>query len=265
MSVKAKDLLESNQLSAAVAELTQDVKAHPTDRHLRTFLFELLCFQGEYQRAGNQLDVIGLKDQKTGVGIEVYRQLLQAEVTRRRVFEGATRPTFLLDPPPHVLHQLDGIICLQQGRAGEAKELFEKAASLRPSCDGRVNGQPFVSLRDSDDRIGAVLEVFIRNTYAWIPVEQVRALRIDPPKQLRDLLWIPVSIEIEDGQGGEAFMPVLYVGSEKDENEQVRLGRLTEWINLGEGIAGGLGQRTFLIDDSERSLLEIRDLEIHRP
>lgn len=263
--MKAKDLLESNQLSAAVAELTQDVKAHPTDTHLRTFLFELLCFQGEYQRAANQLDVIGLKNEKAGVGIEVYRSLLRAEVTRRRVFEGEAGPTFLLDPPQHVRYQLDGIACLRQGRAGDAKELFAKAASLRPRCVGLVNGQAFSSLRDSDDRVSAVLEVCVRDTYAWIPFEQVRTLKVDPPKQLRDLLWAPVSIEIDNGQGGEAFVPVLYAGSEKDDNEQVRLGRLTEWINLGEGIAGGVGQRTFVIDDGERSLLEIRDLEIRHP
>ena len=263
--MNGKELLESSQLSAAVAELTQQVKTHPTDTHLRTFLFELLCFQGDYQRASKQLDVIGLKDESTGIGIEIYRNLLQAEGTRRRVFDGVAQPTFLLDPPQHVLHQLDGIACLQQGRAGDAKEIFAKAESLRPTYLGRVNGQPFSSLRDSDDRISAILELFINRTYAWIPFEQVRALKLDPPKQLRDLLWAPVSVEIENGQGGEAFVPVLYVGSEQDDNEQVRLGRLTEWINLGEGIAGGVGQRTFMIDNGERSLLEIRDLTMHQP
>jgi type VI secretion system protein ImpE len=263
--VKAKDLLEFSQLSAAVADLTQDVKAHPTDTHLRTFLFELLCFQGEYQRAGNQLDVIGLKDEKAGIGIEVYRQLLQAEITRRRVFTGAARPTFLLDPPQHVLHQLDGIACLQLGQAGEAKALFAQAGILRPRCEGVVNGHSFTAWRDSDDRISSILEVLIRETYAWIPFEQIHTVRLEPPRQLRDLLWAPITIEVEGGQGGEAFVPVLYAGSEHDDNEQVRLGRLTDWINLGEGIAGGVGQRTFIMDIGERSLLEIRDLTMQQP
>jgi type VI secretion system protein ImpE len=210
--MNAKALLESSQLSAAVAELTQQVKARPSDSQLRTFLFELLCFQGDYQRASKQLDVIGLKDEKSGIGIEIYRNLLQAEGTRRRVFEGVARPTFLLDPPQHVLHQLEGIACLQQGHAGDAKERFAKAEHLRPSYRGRVNGQSFSSLQDSDDRISPVLELFINNTYAWIPFEQVRTLKLDPPKQLRDLLWAPMSVEIENGQGGEAFVPVLYPG-----------------------------------------------------
>lgn len=263
--MNAKALLESNQLSAAVAELTQQVKARPSDHQLRTFLFELLCFQGDYLRAGKQLDVIGLKDERSGIGIEIFRNLLQAEGMRRRVFDGVAQPTFLLDPPQHVWHQLEAIACLQQGRAGEAKEILAKADRLRPTYRGQVNGHPFSSLRDSDDRICAVVEVLINKTYAWVPFEQVRTLKLAPPQQLRDLLWAPVSIEIENGQGGEAFVPVLYAGSEQDDNEQVRLGRLTEWINLGEGIAGGLGQRTFMIDNEERSLLEIRDLTIHQP
>lgn len=263
--MNAQTLLESNQLSAAVAELTQQVKARPTDTQLRTFLFELLCFQGDYPRASKQLDVIGLKDEKAGVGIEIYRNLLQAEGTRRRVFEGVEQPTFLLDPPQHVVHQLEGIARLQQGRTGEAKDMFAEAERLRPSYTGHVNGQPFSSIRDSDDRVGSVLEAFVNQTYTWIPFEQVRTLKLSPPKQLRDLLWAPVTVEIENGQGGEAFVPVLYAGSEHDENEQVRLGRLTEWIDLGEGIAGGLGQRTFMIDNGEHSLLEIQDLTMTQP
>lgn len=262
--MKAKELLEANQLSATIAELTRDVKAHPTDTGLRTFLFEVLCFQGDYQRAQKQLDVIGLQNEKAGIGIEVYRALLRAEAIRRRVFNGTGRPTFLLDPPPHVLCNLDGIASLCLGNAVEAKSHFAKAAGLCPAVAGTVNGKPCLSLRDSDDRLGAVLEVFIRDTYAWIPFEQIQKLSIAQPKQLRDLLWLPVSLEIENGQGGEAYVPVLYAGSEEDDNEQVRLGRMTEWVNLGEGLAGGVGQRTFVMDDGELSFLEIRAIELHR-
>jgi protein involved in temperature-dependent protein secretion len=56
------------------------------------------------------------------------------------------------------------------------------------------------------------------------------------------------------------FLPVLYVGSEQHESEQVRLGRITEWVGLGGGLVGGAGQKTFIIDDGEKALLEIREL-----
>jgi type VI secretion system protein ImpE len=259
--VKAKELLDANQLSAAISELTQDVKAHPTDTRLRTFLFEALCFQGDYQRAEKQLEVIGVQNEKAGIGIEIYRSLLQAEAARRRVFQGASRPTFLLSPPEHVNCRLDGLLHLSRGETAEAKELLSKAVTLSPKLSGKINGNPFSSFRDSDDRISSILEVFIKNTYAWIPFEQIRQLQVSQPKNFRDLLWVPATIEIENGQGGEAYVPALYSGSEEDENEQVRLGRITEWINLGEGMAGGIGQRTFIVDDKDTSILELQNVE----
>ncbi|MEO8340702.1 MAG: tetratricopeptide repeat protein, partial [Nitrospirota bacterium] len=96
--MKAKELLEANQLSAAIEALTQDVKKQPTDTHLRTFLFEVLCFAGEYERAERQLDVIGHQNESAGIGVEVYRQLLRADKSRQRWFAEGLRPTFLLEP-----------------------------------------------------------------------------------------------------------------------------------------------------------------------
>ncbi len=60
------------------------------------------------------------------------------------------------------------------------------------------------------------------------------------------------------------YLPALYSGSDTDENELVRLGRITEWIDLGEGLVGGRGLKTFLVDDTECSLLEVHELHINR-
>ena len=82
------------------------------------------------------------------------------------------------------------------------------------------------------------------------------------PNFLRDLLWVPAHVECQDGQQGEVYLPTLYPGSESDESAHVRLGRITEWVNLGEGLVGGLGLKTFVIGDAETSLLEMSELEI---
>jgi type VI secretion system protein ImpE len=123
----------------------------------------------------------------------------------------------------------------------------------------------FSQFRDSDDRFGPVIEAFINNTYVWIAIESVKSLVLSAPSYLRDLMWMPAKLECQGGEGGDAFLPVLYAGSEQDENEQVRLGRMTEWVALGEGLVGGVGQKTFLVDGGERALLEIRELMIDPP
>jgi type VI secretion system protein ImpE len=96
--MKAKELLDAGHLDAAIEQLNQEVKSHPTDSRQRTFLFELLCFAGDYQRAARQLDVIG-QQQAAEVGVQVYRDILVAETARRRLFAEGLRPRFLFDTP----------------------------------------------------------------------------------------------------------------------------------------------------------------------
>ena len=262
--MKAKELLEANQLSAAIAALTQDVKKQPTDTHLRTFLFELLCFAGEYERAERQLDVIGHQNESAGIGVEVYRQLLKADKARQRWFAEGLKPTFLLDPPFWTQHQLEAGNHLRGQQTEEAKALLRQAASESPKIQGVVNGKPFDDFRDSDDRLGPILEVFLRENYVWLPCEQIKKITIPKPKQLRDLLWTPATIEAGDGATGDVYLPVLYVASHSEEDDQLRLGKITDWRGLGDGLAGGVGQKTFLADASEISILEIRDIEFHK-
>jgi type VI secretion system protein ImpE len=257
----AKELLDQDHLSAAITELSQDIKHHPTDARLRTFLFELLCFAGEYDRAVQQLDVIGHKNDKVGIGVEIYKQLLRAEADRRRYFVHGLKPRFLSEVPEHVALTMDANNQLREGHATEAKALHERVQSLRPPLRGRMKGHPFASFRDSDDRTAGILEVLLRDSYVWVPFERIRKIVVPQPKHLRDLLWTPVSIETEDGAAGEAFLPVLYTGSESNADDKVRLGRITEWLDLGAGLAGGIGQKTFLVDDREVSILEIGELE----
>jgi type VI secretion system protein ImpE len=56
---QGKALFGAAKVEAASEEVTRQVKAHPADASHRTFLFELLCFAGEWDGAENQLDAIG--------------------------------------------------------------------------------------------------------------------------------------------------------------------------------------------------------------
>jgi type VI secretion system protein ImpE len=64
---------------------------------------------------------------------------------------------------------------------------------------------------------------------------------------------------------GDVFVPALYVGSHGNEDDQVRLGRMTSWRAIEDQLVAGAGQRVFLVDDDEVSLLELRDVEFDRP
>jgi type VI secretion system protein ImpE len=259
--VKAKELLDAGRLSAAIEQLNQEVRSHPTDSHLRTFLFELLCFAGDYQRAERQLDALGQQEATAEVGVQVYRNVLVAERARRRLFSEGLRPNFLLDPPRYVHLHLEAVNRLREGNPTEAIGLLEQSDSSRPHLKGRIEGQPFLECRDGDDILAPFLEVIVHNTYIWLPFEQIKHLTIMIPKRLRDLLWVPATLESHHGSVGEVFLPVLYAGSSEHADDQVKLGRMTDWQPVADGLAQGVGQHLLFIDGQDRGILEVREIE----
>jgi len=259
--VKAKELLDTGQLSAAIAQLNQDVRSQPTDSHLRTFLFELLCFAGDFTRAERQLDVIAQQEATPEAGVQVYRNVLEAERARQRLFSEGLRPNFLFEPPSYVHLHLKAVNRLREANYTEVGALLEESASSRSHFKGRLDGDPFHDFRDGDDLLAPVLEVIVHNTYVWLPFEQIKRLMIPTPKRLRDLLWIPAMLESHHGPVGEVFLPVLYAGSSEHADDQVKLGRMTDWQGVTDELAFGLGQHLFFIDGQDRGLLEVRELE----
>jgi type VI secretion system protein ImpE len=93
-----------------------------------------------------------------------------------------------------------------------------------------------------------------------VPFEHIQRLEIQPPKELRDLIWTKAILELTTGTVAEVFLPVLYPNSYKHENELVRLGRMTDWKSLPNEIYVGYGLRTFLSDSKEKTLFEISSL-----
>jgi type VI secretion system protein ImpE len=230
--MNARELYQAGRLTEAIEALTAEVRSNPTDGQRRTFLFELLCFAGAFDRAGKQLDVLGQRGQEAAMGMLLYRAALHAEQTRQQMFAADQLPFTTRDPG---------------------------------SVAGTLNGTPFASLVDADPRIGARLEVFAAGEYLWLPFEHIASIRIEPPKRLRDLVWTPAIVRpsstFKGGELGEVLLPALAPGTWRHADPQVQLGRVTDWHELPDGREAPIGQKLLLVDDEEVSLLEVRELE----
>jgi type VI secretion system protein ImpE len=255
--MNAKELLDQGKLSAAIEQVTQEVRTKPSDASTRIFLFELLCFSGDLDRAEKHLDVIAHQSNEMQVGAEVYREVLHAEKARRAVFRDGAQPSFLTTPPDYAAFHLEALALQKNQQPGKARALLEKALLLHPSLPGQVDGKPFEEFEDSDVFLGPFLELLVNNRYAWLPFEQIASIEISKPAHLRDLLWARAKLEAKRGDLGEVFLPVLYPGSGENPNEAVKLGRMTDWLDVGEGLTRGCGHRMFLIDGAERAMLEV--------
>lgn len=229
-ALRAREFFEQGKVREAQNELTAYLREHPSEVPERTFLFELLCFSGDYDRAEKQLAALTNDDPKTEMAAILYRSALHAERTRHRVFEN---------------------------------QEFSKDQPASPP--GRLNGEDFRSLRDADPDLGARLEVFAAGAYLWIPFEHIALVEMGAPTRLRDTLWAPALVRtgpaFKGRELGEVLIPAVYPFSWKDSDESAWLGRTTRWTADDEGKEYPSGQRVLLVDDKEVPFLEIRSLE----
>jgi type VI secretion system protein ImpE len=232
--MNATELYRAGRLDEAIQALGAALRDDPADAQRRTFLFELLCFAGHYDRAEKQLDILADGGPEAEMGTLVYRGALNAERTRQEMFASGRLPEG--GPPAHAVA-------------------------------GSLNGRRCASLTDADPRIGARLEVFAAGQYLWIPFEHIDSVRMEPPRQLRDLLWAPAILRTGPSfrgmELGEVLLPVLTPLAWRDTDAEVRLGRVTEWAALDDGREAPAGQRILLADGEEIPLLEVRELVIH--
>jgi type VI secretion system protein ImpE len=231
--VIAEQLYQAGRVDEAIQTLGSTLRSNPADVRARTFLFELLCFAGEYDRAARQLDVVADSSKEAGLGAMLYRSALHAERTRQELF-------------------------LSVGQVG--------GEAPPTAVTGTLNGEPFQTIEDADPRIGARLEVFAAGQYTWVPFADLAEVRMEEPRRLRDLLWAPARVKagarMRDFEFGEVLVPAVAPLSWQHADWQVRLGRQIDWQTLPDGEELPLGPKMLLIDGELIPILEVRELVI---
>lgn len=226
-----KDFFNAGRVTDAIAALSAWLRDNPGDVPQRTFLFELLCFAGQYDRAEKQLSVLSQGDKGTQLGATLYYSALHAERNRNELFRTETFPK----------------------------------TDASPEISGTLNGKPFTSFRDADPDVGARLEVYAAGAYLWIPFRHIVSIAMGPPQKLRDMLWADAMVmtgpSFKGTDLGQVIIPAVYPFSWKDPDESVWLGRTTVWNADAHGKEYPSGQKVFLVDGEEFPLLEVRQLE----
>ncbi len=233
----AQELFKAGKLEEAIQSLGVELRDNPADVQRRTFLFELLSLAGDLDRAEKQLDIVADGNPEAGMGSLVYRSAIHADRIRRRMFEVGGFPQ--VEPPGPVT--------------------------------GTLNGEPFASLRDADPRIAGRLEVYAAGQYTWLPFEHIASVTMKPPTHLRDLIWAPAVVkpgpkfDVLTIELGDVLLPVMTPLSWQHANDDIRLGRVTDWEELDGGQVVPIGQKLLLVDDEPVPILEVRSLVIDQP
>lgn len=260
----AEQSLREGRVQDALAELQAQVRKEPANAKYRIFLFQLLAVLGQWERALNQLNVLGEMDASSLPMVQTYREAIRCERFRADVFAGRRSPLVFGDPAPWVALVLEALRLTAEGHPAQARTVRDQAFEVAPATAGMLDGQPFAWLADADPRLGPMLEAVVNGRYYWIPFQRIRTLALEPPADLRDYVWMPVRFTWANGGETVGLIPARYPGSEASADPLIQLGRKTEWRDGGAETWLGLGQRLLTTDQGEYALLDIRriDLEV---
>jgi type VI secretion system protein ImpE len=260
--VKAEELIKAGRPTEALAELNQAIRAKPDDAGLRVFLFQLNCVLGRWDKALTQLGVLADLSAETRMLAQIFGPVVKCEALRSEVFAGKTTPLIFGEPLEWVGYLVQANTLVAQGRYDSAAALRDRAFESAPACAGSVDGKPFEWIADADTRLGPMLELILDGKYYWVPLCRISRIAIEPPSDLRDLVFTPAQFVWTNGGEATGHIPTRYAGTEKSTDGLLTLARKTEWRELPEGFAIGLGQRLLATNDAEYSLLECKKIDL---
>lgn len=261
---QAEALLKSGDLAGCLKEVTERVRKDASATAPRVFLFQLFCVLGQWERARRQLYILKDMDASTVPMFETYDAVIQCEHIRQAVFAGKRTALMFGKPSQWSADLSAGLAALAEGRADEAERLRDQAFENAPESKGTINGDAFEWIADADGRLGPVLEAFINGHYYWVPMNCIASMRLEPPEDLRDLVWAPAEFKWANEGEAVGFIPARYPGSESAEDSRLALARLTEWEELGNDLVIGHGQRLLVTDQNDYPFLGVTEIIIEQ-
>lgn len=256
----AEQAVKNGDPTAALQTLQDQVRRNPSDARLRTFLFQLLCVVGQWDRALNQLNVAAELDPGALAMAQMYREALQCERLRAEVFGGKRSPVIFGEPPQWMALLIESLLVRGTERNAESQPLRERAFEDAPPTTGSIDGQPFEWIADADMRLGPVCEAVINGRYYWIPFDRLSRIDLEAPVDLRDVVWMPAHFQFANGGESVGLIPTRYPDSENSDDPQVRLARKTIWREEAPDVFVGLGQRVLATDSGEHAIMDLRTI-----
>ncbi|MFT7639768.1 MAG: type VI secretion system protein ImpE [Pirellulaceae bacterium] len=258
--MEALEQFNLGDIEAAVSSAIALVKAKPSSIPARLVLAQMLCFQGDLERADKHLETALIQAPEQGLQIALYRQLLRAEISRKECLSEGRLPEFVGEASDIAKLHIEAMIDIREGRSAEAAEKLAQVEEKRPHVTGTCDEKEFTDIRDQDDLTSSFMEVLTSTgKYYWVPFEKLQIVDFEAPKGPWDLLWRQADMVVTDGPTGVVYVPITYYPFDSELTTEHRLGRTTDWIE-SDGVARGIGRREFWLDEDAKSIMEISSL-----
>ena len=262
--------LRDGNLSQHIEAVESRIRRAPDDADLRAQLFQLAAVQGDWVRAADQLRLCSQFSMQSRPMAMMYSQAIDGERQREAVLAGAGAPSFFASHPEwcDLLVQALGVDAADPEKAADlrarALDAAQVSAGALTGAAEEADPEPYAWIGDGDSRLGPVCELLSGGQYGWVPFEDIREIALLAPEGLCDLVWARAEILLKDGRTLPGLIPARYPAAPgqrmADQEEHLRLGRVTQWRELADGTLAGAGQKMWITDAGEFALLDVRGL-----
>lgn len=259
-------LLKQNNLADALADLKKSVASAPSDAGKRWFLFQLFCFSSEYERAQEQLKLAAQLDDAYQSAFLIYSRVAASELFRRKVISAEETPLILGEPEEWMAKLFEANRMLNQKNLKAATQLRKEVYELQTAFSGECNDISFEWISDQDSRFAGNLECFLNGKYYWLPLSQIKELKLTVEGQGRsyiDLLYPQAKLVLRTEAELDVILFARYPGNYSPESSGLAMNRLTEWEDLNDYNILGRGQRMLCADSGDFPLLELTKLSFN--
>lgn len=250
--------LSEGQLEEAIARAQDILRSKPAAVEVRASLIELLCLDGQLERADEMLMSLAKYQPAWLAGAANLRQLMRAEHARQALVGGQLADDVVATSG----EALEALVQVQAGLAAGDLHAAEVAATeleqARSPARFRV-GEAEGDLRDCDDSLNGFFEGLGADghyyLWAW---SSIRTIDFHPVTTPVERIWRRADVELLDGRRGEIFVPLTY---SRSLTPHQKLGRETDWQNHSDSLVTGLGLKLFLVGDEAVTLDNVSRIE----
>jgi type VI secretion system protein ImpE len=251
---KIEQMLQNGQLQEAIQFIEAYLKDDPMNVDFKSKHVELLCINGELERADKQLNFLVQKHPDFLIGAANLRQLIRAEQARQDFMVGKAVPQLFATSDAHV----EALMKLRLAMTDAKEDISECANNLesaRPQVSLMLSDKMTEEVRDLDDTVGGFVEIFGTDGEFYLAqLSEIDYINFKPVTSLLEMVWRRVDLAIKNGPSGEAHIPMVYAGSETDAQ---KLGRETDWQEIATEVMTGKGLKMWFADDNAVALNQI--------
>ena len=256
-------------LAEQLENLQAQIRRDASSAKLRVHLFQLLCVMGRWQRALEQLQLCAQLDSTSVPMARMYREAISCEIFRGEVFAGKRPPQVMGKPPSWIGMLIEALRHQGSGDTQAADETRAQAFEQAEPTACSVDGVSCEWLTDGDARLGPVCEIYANGQYYWLPFESCSAIEIDPPTDMRDLVWSSAELLLPNQGRVPVLIPTRYPEpgqlEQPDAEDNLKQSRATRWIENAEDVWFGVGQRVWMSDMGEHAILDTRSISMRLP